>query len=91
MLDRAQRQGHVRRNGGMAPRIVNLCTRYRWTISFTPQPLYLEIKSPSYSLDNETGMEYKYLEFSYVKIQDVSRREVYIVCYVSSYFLSATK
>jgi len=26
-------------NGGMAPRILNLCKRWRWVMSFTPRPL----------------------------------------------------
>jgi hypothetical protein len=29
-----------RRNGGTAPRILNLGTRWRWAVSFVPPPLY---------------------------------------------------
>ena len=31
-----------RRSGGIAPRILNLVTRVRWVVSFTPRPLYPE-------------------------------------------------
>jgi hypothetical protein len=33
-------------SGDIAPRIFNLSTRWRWGVSFTPQPLYLRDKSP---------------------------------------------
>jgi hypothetical protein len=29
----------------------NLCTRWRWVVSFTPRPLYPQRKSPRYPLD----------------------------------------
>jgi hypothetical protein len=34
------------RNGGIAPRILDLSTRWRWVASFTPWPLYPQEKSP---------------------------------------------
>jgi hypothetical protein len=33
-------------SGGVAPRILDLGTRWRWVVSFTPQPLYPQGKSP---------------------------------------------
>jgi hypothetical protein len=36
---------------GIAPRILELGTRWRWVVSFTPRPLYLQSKSPWYPLD----------------------------------------
>jgi hypothetical protein len=42
-------------SGGMAPRVLDLCTRWRWVISFTPRPLYLQGKSPWYPLDRRLG------------------------------------
>jgi len=30
----------VRGSGGIAPRILNLSTKWRWVVSFTPRPLY---------------------------------------------------
>jgi len=37
-------------SGDIAPRILNLGTRWRWVVSFTPRPLYLRGKSPWYPL-----------------------------------------
>jgi hypothetical protein len=42
-------------NGGIAPRILNLGSRWRWVVSFTPRPLYLQGKSPWYPLDRKLG------------------------------------
>jgi hypothetical protein len=42
--------------GGMAPRILDLGTRRRWVVSFTPRPLYLQKKSPWYPLDRRLGV-----------------------------------
>jgi hypothetical protein len=42
-------------SGGIAPRILNLGTRWRWVVSFTPQPLYPQGKSPWYPLDKRLG------------------------------------
>jgi hypothetical protein len=39
----------------IAPRILNLGTRRRWVVSFTPQPLYLWSKTPPYPLDRRLG------------------------------------
>jgi hypothetical protein len=36
---------------GVAPRILDLGTRWRWVVSFTPWPLYLQRKSPWYPFD----------------------------------------
>jgi hypothetical protein len=38
-------------SGGIAPRILNLGTGWRWVVSFTLQPLYFRGKSPWYLLD----------------------------------------
>jgi hypothetical protein len=40
-----QREGHegVWGSGRIAPRVLNLGTRCRWVVSFTPQPLYLPV------------------------------------------------
>jgi hypothetical protein len=37
--------------GGMAPRILYFGTRWRWMVSFRPQPLYPQGKGPWYPLD----------------------------------------
>jgi len=34
------------RSTGIAPRIINLGSRWRLVVSFTPQPLYLTERSP---------------------------------------------
>jgi hypothetical protein len=36
---------------GIAPRVLDLGTRWRWVVSFTPWPLYTQGKSPWYTLD----------------------------------------
>jgi hypothetical protein len=38
-------------SGVIAQRILDLGTRWRWVVSFTPRPLYLQRKSPWYPLD----------------------------------------
>jgi hypothetical protein len=42
-------------SGGIAPRILDLGTRWRQMVSFTPRPLYPQGKSPSYPLDRRLG------------------------------------
>jgi hypothetical protein len=42
-------------SGGIAPRILDLGTRWRWVVSFTPRPLYHQGKSPWYPLDRRLG------------------------------------
>jgi hypothetical protein len=42
-------------SGGIALRILDLCKRWRWAVSFTPQPLYPRGKSPRYPLDRRLG------------------------------------
>jgi hypothetical protein len=42
-------------NGGISPRILDLGTRWRWVVSFTPQPLYSQGKDPWYPLDRRLG------------------------------------
>jgi hypothetical protein len=37
-------------SGGIAPHILDLGTRLRWVVSFTPRPLYPQKKSPWYPL-----------------------------------------
>jgi len=36
----------VRERGGIAPRILNLGTRWKWEVSFTPRPLYPRGRGP---------------------------------------------
>jgi hypothetical protein len=38
---------------GIAPRILDLGTKWRWVVSFTPRPLYSQEKSPWYPLDKK--------------------------------------
>jgi hypothetical protein len=38
-------------SGGIASRILELGTKWRWVVSFTIRPLYLQEKSPCYPLD----------------------------------------
>jgi hypothetical protein len=40
---------------GIAPRILDLGTRWAWVVSFTPQLLYPQEKSPRYPLDRRLG------------------------------------
>jgi hypothetical protein len=42
-------------SGDIAPRILDLGTRRRWVVSFTPRPLYPQRKSPRYPLDTRLG------------------------------------
>jgi hypothetical protein len=42
-------------SGGIAPRIIDLGTRWRRVVSFTPRPLYPQGKSPWYPLDRRMG------------------------------------
>jgi hypothetical protein len=42
-------------NGCIAPCILDLGTRWRWVVSFTPRPLYPKKKSPWYPLDRRLG------------------------------------
>jgi hypothetical protein len=42
-------------NEGIAPRILDLRTRWRWVVNFTPQLLYPQGKSPWYPLDRRLG------------------------------------
>jgi hypothetical protein len=51
----AQRNEGVLGNGGIAPRILDLGTRGRWMVSFTPRPLYPQGKSPWYPLYRRLG------------------------------------
>jgi len=37
-------------SGGIAPPILDLDTRWRWVVSFTPRPFYSQGKSPRYPL-----------------------------------------
>jgi hypothetical protein len=43
------------RSGGIAPQILDLCTRWMWAVSFTPGPLYPQGKSPRYPLNRRLG------------------------------------
>jgi hypothetical protein len=40
---------------GIAPPILDLGTRWRWVVSFTPRPLYPQGKSPCHPLDRKLG------------------------------------
>jgi hypothetical protein len=42
-------------SGGVAPRILDLGARWRWVVSFTPQPLKPQGKSPWYQLVRRLG------------------------------------
>jgi hypothetical protein len=42
-------------SGGIAPRILDFGTRWRWVISVTSRPLYPHVKSPWYPLDRRLG------------------------------------
>jgi hypothetical protein len=42
-------------SGGIAPRILDLGTKWRWVVSFMPRPLYSQGKSPRYPLDRRLG------------------------------------
>jgi hypothetical protein len=42
-------------SGGIAPHILDFGTRWRREVSFTPQPLYPQVKSPRYPLDGRLG------------------------------------
>jgi hypothetical protein len=42
-------------NGGIILPILDLGTRWRWVVSFTPRPPYLQGKSPWYPLDRRLG------------------------------------
>jgi hypothetical protein len=42
-------------SGGIAPRILDLGTRRRWVVSFTPRPFYSQGKNPWYPLDRRLG------------------------------------
>jgi hypothetical protein len=42
-------------SGGVAPRILDLGTRLRWVVNFTPRLLYPQGKSPRYPLDRRLG------------------------------------
>jgi hypothetical protein len=42
-------------SGGIAPRILDLGTRWRRVVSLTPQLIYPKVKSPWYPLDRRLG------------------------------------
>jgi hypothetical protein len=42
-------------SGSIAPRILDLDTRWRWVVSLTPRPLYSQGKNPWYPLDRKLG------------------------------------
>jgi hypothetical protein len=42
-------------SAGIAPRILDLGSRWRWVVNFTPLPLYPQGKSPWYPLDRRLG------------------------------------
>jgi hypothetical protein len=42
-------------SGGTVPRILDVGTRWRWVVCFTPRPFYPQRKSPRYPLDRRLG------------------------------------
>jgi hypothetical protein len=42
-------------SGGIAPRILDLGTRWKWVVSFTPRPLYPQGRSPWYPFHRRLG------------------------------------
>jgi len=42
-------------SGGLASRILDASTRWRWVVSFTPRPSYPQGKIPWYQLDKTTA------------------------------------
>jgi hypothetical protein len=42
-------------SGGIVQRILDLGTRWKWVVSFTPRPLYHQGESPWYPLDRKLG------------------------------------
>jgi len=50
LLAEHQAMKAYRGNGGIAPRLLDLGTKWRWLISFTPRPLYHQGKIPYYPL-----------------------------------------
>jgi hypothetical protein len=55
VLNWAPRLEHVLGSGIVAPRILNLGTRWRCVVRFTTRPLYPRGKSPRYTLDRSLG------------------------------------
>jgi hypothetical protein len=51
----APRHEDILGSGDIAPRILDLGTRWRWVVSFTSRPLYPQGKSPWYPLDRRLG------------------------------------
>jgi hypothetical protein len=54
-FNRAPHHEGVLGSGGIALRILDLGTRWRWVVSFTPRPLYNQGKIPCYPLDRRLG------------------------------------
>jgi hypothetical protein len=55
VLNQAPLHEDVLGSGGTAPRILDLGTRRRWVVSFTPRPLYLQGESPWYPWNKRLG------------------------------------
>jgi hypothetical protein len=51
----APRQEGILGSGGTDPRFLDLDSRWKWVVSFTPRPLYPEGKSLCHPLDNREG------------------------------------
>jgi hypothetical protein len=51
----APRHESFSRSGGIAPRILEFDTRWRWLVSFTPRPNYLQWKRPRHPSDGRLG------------------------------------
>jgi len=56
VLNKAPGHDNVWRSGGMALRIPNLGTRWRWVVSFMTLPLYTQGGSPLYPLGRKLGL-----------------------------------
>jgi hypothetical protein len=54
-LNWAPRHEGVLGSGGIAPRIIDLGTRLRWVLSFTPRSFYPQGRRPWYPLDRRLG------------------------------------
>jgi hypothetical protein len=55
VINQAPRYEDVWVSRGIAPRILNLGTRWRWVVSFKPRPIYPPGNSTKYPLDRRVG------------------------------------
>jgi hypothetical protein len=62
VLNWAPRHEDVLGSGSIAPRILDLGTRWRWVVSFTLQPLYPQGKGPWYPFDRRWVSHYTHTD-----------------------------